>query len=343
MQDFKAKAYIDLSAIIHNAKQIKKACSPAKFCAVVKADAYGHGMVEVAHAIKGLTDYFAVGTVGEGVLLRQSGITNPILCLLPDFDLHRAQFYNLDITIAGYSHAREIARYASESGKRLNVHLAINTGMNRFGVDNFGEINGVLRLINNSNLNLIGAYSHFYNVQSKRCNNEQLKSFLNACTLVKQNYKNALFHISSGGGLAYGDKYKLDMVRVGLMLYGYKSVSCGLKLKRAMTLRGDKFLTRELKSGSSLLYGDFKLGQNEVVKIMPFGYVNGLIGGLNGQLNRCAMNVCAVKNCKSNLLLNNAQRVAKQNSTICYEVLTSVGMNNPRVYFYGDKHENNFG
>lgn len=343
MQDIKARAHIDLGAIIFNARQIKYACLPAKFCAVVKADAYGHGICEVASSICGLVDCFAVCSVQEGVLLRQVGIKNPILCLLPQYDYYRAYFYDLTLSLSSVNDVLFAHEFCKKSGCQLKVQLAINTGMNRFGVNTACEIRKILPFFKCGYLQLTGVYSHFYNVRSKGDNDLQLEQFKKLSADIKGLFPNVTFHISSGGGLAFGECYKLDMVRVGLMLYGYKSVDCKLRLKMAMSLRTDFYCERTLERGNPLLYGNFRLADDRNVKIAPFGYFNGLNTGLNGQLNNCAMNVCAVGSENYGILFDNAYKTAQKTGKTCYEVLISVGMNNPRVYYYGDNYENNCG
>lgn len=342
MQNPQAKAYVNLSALIHNAKILKKACLPARFCAVVKADAYGHGACEVADAIQEFADCFAVCSVEEGVCLRRAGIVKPIICLLPQYDLLRAHFYGLTLSVSHEKEALLISNFCKERGVKMKVHLALNTGMNRFGLDDVAQIGRILPLFKGGRMRLEGVYSHFFNVSKREANDEQLERFNNLRLALKEVEGDAIAHISSGEGLAFGDRYKLDMVRVGLMLYGYDLAGCNLNLARVMSLRADCYCERHIVRGSGLLYGDFVADEDKEVKIMPFGYFNGIYFGLDGQINNCAMNVCAVSKGTS-VLMNDALAVAKRSGKICYDVLTSIGMNNPRIYYYGDAYENNCG
>ena len=335
----KPRAFIDLNAVKNNAKKVKSACKNAKLCAVVKSNAYGHGACEVANAIDKYCDYFAVATVSEGIALRFAGIVKPILCLLPDSDFLRASYYRLTLTVQSESDAQMLADFCLKSKSRIKFHLAVNSGMNRLGISTFSELLNIFNIIENSGADLDGVYSHFYNAKSDRTLQKQFKFFLPFVSAVKQKYKNAIAHISSSGALCKSDKYNLDMVRVGLLIYGYKPVNGTFSLKKAMIVKADCINKRQLKRGQNLLYGNYKVKRNTTAFILPYGYFNGLRTGLDGQLNNSCMNLCAVK--KNGVIVSDAATTARRAKTNCYNVLTAFGNGCKRIYFYGEQNENN--
>lgn len=341
-RDFGVKNLIDLSAIKSNVKEIKKATDKSLFCAVVKADAYGHGICEVANAIQDDCDCFAVSSVFEGVKLRHSGIKKQILCLLPDKDFRRADFYDVTLTAQSEIDVLELENYSKRANANLKYHLAINTGMNRLGINSLDELERIIKISNDGNALFCGAYSHFYNAKSNAAINKQFNKFTVFQSVIKKTYPNAICHVSSSGSLCKSKKYNLDMVRVGLLMYGYKPVNGSFALKRALKVTADSICVRNVKRGENLLYGNYKTSEDKRVKILPYGYSNGLIKGLNGQINRACMNLCAVEN-DVRCIMDDAEYVAKKNHTNVYNVLTAFGGGAQRIYYYGDGYENNSG
>ncbi len=341
-KDIYPKNLIDLSALIYNVKVIKNLLPKSLFCAVVKSDAYGHGICEVSTTIQKYCDFFAVASISEGVKMRIAGINKPILCLLPDNDFYRAHYYNITVTVQSVGECDNLANFCKSNKVKISFHLAINTGMNRLGINSLCELEQIFNIIKDSGAIFCGAYSHFYNLKNKFETNVQFKKFLKFQSVIKQNFQNAICHISSSGGLFKNGKYNLDMVRVGLAMYGYMPVNGTFTFKKVLKTVCSSLCERSLKKGESLLYGGYKNKLNKKVQILPYGYFNGLRRGLNGQLNTACMNLSAVKS-GNGVIMDNAKFTAKQNKTNVYNVLTAFGCGAERVYFYGDKNENNSG
>lgn len=209
-------AIISLKRIRENAKLIQRAAD-SPLIAVVKDDAYGHGGERVALALHGIADAFAVATVDEGVSLRCAGVTEDILVLTPPLDREevlRISSYNLIAPITSFFVLKTALAAAGETP--LRVHIAVNTGMNRYGFQP-RCIAQVLK--KTAGFSVEGVFSHLYAPASEAHLNAQVKLFQEAVERVKEVYPNAKSHLAATGGIFAG--VKSDMVRAGIALYGY--------------------------------------------------------------------------------------------------------------------------
>lgn len=336
-------ALVSVSALKNNAKALKELCYPADFCAVIKANAYGHGLIETARAIENIADEFAVGCVSEGAALRQAGVLNPVLCLIPakKSEFSRAQKYGIKICINDINTLIALKDYAAVHVPPA-FHLAVNSGMNRLGIDGEDQAKAALKIICDFDLPLRGVFSHFYNASDFCACEKQFARFKTVADLFKSEFSGIKTHISSGGGLYYGDIFKLDCVRAGLALYGYgypllkkegvaANENAFLKLKPALKIYAPLIQTRNLNAGESLLYGDYRLESAQTVDILSYGYFYGEQNGINGCLNKTCMNLCAVNENSNGIrvlgekyvcVMSNAQKTALKTGASVYNVLT---------------------
>ena len=193
-----------------------------RLMAVVKANAYGHGLIEVANALYLIADCFAVSCVEEGMRLRLAGIDKQILVLLPCTlnELECAIENHLTLTVENINQIEKIDKVCSRLKKRAKVHIKVNTGMNRLGCE-IEDINNILQYVNKKpNIILDGVFSHLSNPKSKVSVRRAIDKFLLAINAVKVYNKRVTFHISASGGFLRGEYF--DMVRIGILLYGYK-------------------------------------------------------------------------------------------------------------------------
>lgn len=334
------KAYIDLSALRSNALAVKrKLKKTTKFCAVVKADAYGHGAPMVSSAIRGIVDCFAVATAEEGIELRLSGENKEVLVLTRLFkeDVERAVFYNLTPTVCDIAIVDKLERECERQGKNISVHVKVNTGMNRQGVDGLEELDKILRRIaGKKHVKLGGAYSHFAFPQNKKMLLEQQNKFLLANNLVKRYNSKAICHISASGGFLSGVEF--DMVRIGILLYGYLPFSSDkISVKPIMKIYAPVLKSFTLKKGESALYGKRLTKEDLKLSLVRYGYADGLMRK-ETQLefnNRC-MDITAVKGKhgveKLVPVMTDAEMLAKEYNTISYEILTKSALRAEKIY-----------
>lgn len=332
-------AVINLMSLRYNANEIKKSLGcGVKFCAVVKADGYGHGAEAVANALHDIVDCYAVAIVEEGISLRQSGIRKDILVLIPPFksDLERAVRYNLTLAVCDLKTAKDIAREAKKQRVKIKIHVKVNTGMNRQGVRDLNDLDEICDyIVKEGSLVLEGVFSHFSRPENKRSRNNAVDKFLLAINCVKGYNKKIISHISASGGFLSG--VEMDMVRIGIMLYGYTPFKTNkIKLKPVMKLTTPIITVRRFKKGETALYGDKKIKKSGNYALIRFGYADGLFRrNIRGQhANRCMDATLTEKSDKKQnvAVLTDADAVAKKYKTISYEVLCKVGGRAERIY-----------
>ena len=332
-------AEIDLNILRENALKVKNTLPKnTKFCAVVKANAYGHGSVPCANAIYSIADRFAVCLVEEGVELRLGGIDKDILVLIPanNFDIKMAVKYRLTLTVDSLRSAKLIEDESKAQKTVSKVHIKVNTGMNRNGVDSLEEIKRIAEFIENSEyLSLDGVYSHYGMPEDDKILKQATDRFLLAINAVKGYNDKVTAHISASGGFIKGQYF--DMVRIGILLYGYKPFKCDFNVKPVMNIKAPVIGTRKLGIGERALYGDFKTDKPTDIALIRYGYADGLFRkNVSGQFNNRCMDITAVTERKAvgefYTVMENADLLAEKYGTISYEILCSAANRAERVY-----------
>ena len=333
------KAVINLNTIRKNAIKVKeKLNADCKFCAVVKADAYGHGAVKVANALYHLADYFAVATVEEGMELRRSGIDKPvlILCTPVGSDYENVVRFNLTATIDCAQNLTKLFKQCDLQGKRASVHIKFNSGMNRQGVDGIDQLETLIRLFDADNgVDLEGMYSHLAFPQNKNSMMSAVNKFLLANNCVKRYNSKAICHLSASGGFLQGLQF--DMVRIGLLLYGYKPFESDyLSVDKAMRVYAPVLKERTITCGDVALYGDKKANCGLDLTLVRYGYADGLMRSeIEGQFNNRCMDMTALIG-KSNgtfqCVMDDAELLAQRYHTISYEILTKSALKAEKIY-----------
>ena len=344
-------AEIDLGAIRHNVRALKRRARASSLMAVVKADSYGHGAVPVATAaLEAGADALAVVTVEEGAELRRSGITAPILVftdLLPE-KLPLAEEHGLTVTAHTVASARRVAERPG-----LEAHLKVNTGMNRWGVEprEVGEARKIL------GSQLTGVYTHFASADSdEEATRRQLEVF--DAVLAEGAFGGALVHAANSAGTLWHPGSHYDCVRPGVALYGLHPAGdrgdpAEEGLVPAMTLKSYVAGVRRLEPGDGVSYGlTFTAKEPMFAATVPVGYAEGYRRALSGRaealirgrrrplLGRVTMDACvfeadaAVEAGDEVVLLGEqdggritAEELGLLAGTINYEVTTGV---NPR-------------
>ncbi|MBE7087016.1 MAG: alanine racemase [Clostridiales bacterium] len=331
-------AVIDTLQIKSNAMAVKNGLKKGvKFCAVVKADAYGHGAERVANALYKIVDCFAVAIPEEGYALRLSGIDKDILVMTPCFktDVERCLRAGLTLTVCNMKNAKDVIDECNRLRSSVKVHIKVNTGMNRQGVDTMGELNEILSCLSRCKRVVIdGVYSHLGDVASKKSVKTAYNKFLLALSIVKSYNRKATAHLSASGGYLLG--LQLDMVRIGILLYGYKPfVSDKIAIKPVMKVFANVVGGRVLKRGDKALYGDKRANCDQVVTLVRFGYADGLPRKeVEGQFNNRCMDLTAVcgEYAGNYIVMDDATVLAKKYGTIEYEILTKVSQRAEKFY-----------
>ena len=282
-------ARIDLDAIAYNMEQMKRNLKPeTQIMAVIKADGYGHGAVQIAEMLESV-DYiwgFAVATLDEAVVLRTEGIKKPILvlgCVFPDQYL--AMLQN-DIRMNVYTEemAESISQMATREGVTAHMHIKLDTGMGRLGFDISNEsVDAICRISQMSNVNMEGIFTHFAKADEtdKSFTMKQIKDFVWLVNELKE--KNVTFtyeHCANSAAIIDVQEANFDLVRAGISVYGlYPSDEVNsekVKLRPAMVLKSHIAFVKEIAAGVPISYGGTFVSKEKMkVATIPVGYADG--------------------------------------------------------------------
>lgn len=284
-------AEIDVDALLHNFKTVKETAQ-TPICAVVKADAYGHGVDIVAPVLqKAGADFFAVSNIEEAVKLREIGITKPILILgyTPIEYTTQLAIHNISQCVFSLEYAKELSNEAQKHNLKIKIHIKLDTGMSRLGFDcRNDDLNGITDAVTAAKLNgfiLEGVFTHFAvsdrnRAQEDGFTNSQYNRFCKGVNTIKANgLRPQICHCSNSAALCQdGDKH-LNMCRAGIVLYGL-TPSSDLKLpqdfKPVMSFKSVVSQVKQIKAGDTVSYGrTFKAKKNMTVATVSAGYADG--------------------------------------------------------------------
>ena len=277
----RAEANIDLTAIAANVKKLK-ATSGTELMAVVKADAYGHGLVPVAKAaLNAGASWLGVALVEEAHSLRAAGVTAPILAWLvpPGSNYAAAIDANIDLAVSSLDIFKEIVA----TGKRARVHIEVDTGMTRGG---FLEEWSEFLKSDFSKVEVIGVFSHFARADevSEKQNQDQLANFNNAIAdLAAVGVTPKLKHLANSAATLTNQSAAFDLVRTGIAMYGLTpdlenlGTSNSLGLLAAMQVRAKLHLVKKVPANSPVGYGATELTSHDtVLGVVAMGYADGI-------------------------------------------------------------------
>jgi len=366
---FAAWAEINLDALEGNLDTILRlAGGGRKVILVVKADGYGHGGVQVARVAqqKGVA-MLGVATLYEGIELRNAGITLPILILGPSLNEEVADIvsYGLRPTVCDQGFARRFGAACLEQGKDLPVHVEVDTGMGRTGIDYENAESFIEELVTIPGVSIEGLFTHFPDCTSEdvRFSKEQLDRFGRLVErLEAAGIKIAIKHAANSAGVISLPESHLDAVRPGLMAFGLlpAGTSSGMDLRPVMTLKSRIIQLRRFERGRSVGYGrSYTTGRKALLAAVPIGYGHGyswrlsnngvvLVGGkrvpIVGQVSMdiTMVDVSSVEGVKvgEEVVLFGEQgaeritvdEIAAATGTINYEVLCGIGRRVVRVF-----------
>lgn len=293
MDAYRAWADINLDALEQNLVAIRQAVGKqTTIMLVVKADAYGHGAVAIAHhSARAGVEAFGVGTSSEALELRRGGICEPILVLGTIVDEEVTACLHHDIHIGLHSTSRAVAleEAAARQGRLAHVHLNVDTGMGRLGVLPERAIELLRTIRDSEHLQLEGVMTH---LASPRGDSEggmadQTARFEQVLRQARsENLLRGMVHMSNSAGLFSGSVPLYDAVRVGISAYGVvpKDVSWGSELEPVMSLRTRIIFLKDLPAGSTVGYdGTFQLDGTRRIATLPVGYNDGVPWRLSNQ------------------------------------------------------------
>ncbi len=355
---------INIPNILHNIRELKKLLNGnVKFMAVVKADAYGHGAVPVSKAIERKVDYLAVATLPEAIEIKNAGIKAPVLILGEAHpsnarDVVKGGFIQ---TVYTPAFAKALSAAAAGLRKKARVHLKIDTGMGRVGVP-FGKGEDTFKKISRlPNIDIEGIFTHFAGAEeTDEFTSEQLKRFRSFISRIDS--VSYILHAANSAAVLYHRESHLDMVRVGLSMYGLYPPGgrkIGAKLKPALQFKTRVVYLKKVPAGTPLSYGSTYVTKKETsIATLPVGYADGLpralsnkgevlIGGRRHPIvGRVCMDMTLVDAGNSNVRIGDeavligsqgketisADDIGKLADTISYEIICGIGKRVPRIY-----------
>ena len=282
-------AKIDLDAIAYNMEQMKQNIRPeTKVMAVIKADGYGHGAVQIAEMMERWNYIwgFAVATLDEAVVLRTEGIQKPILvlgCVFPDQYMEMLK-HEIRMNIYTEEMAESISRMAAREGKTAYMHIKLDTGMSRLGFGiNEQSAETIKRISKMPNVNMEGIFTHFTKAdeKDKSFTKKQIQEFVWMTERLKE--KNVRFtyeHCSNSAGIIDVPEANFDIVRAGISTYGlYPSEEVdktNVKLKPALALKSHVAFVKEIERGTPVSYGGTFVAKEKMkIATIPVGYADG--------------------------------------------------------------------
>ena len=365
------QAVIDLGALRQNIRELRALLRPdCKFMAIVKANAYGHGMLAVAKAaIQAGAEYLGVAIAEEGIALSNHGIRVPILVLgapMP-YIMEEAIACDLRQSVFSVKDCNALQDVAKRLGRRCKVHIKIDTGMNRIGVR---TVDDLVRLINClkdcPNIEIEGMFTHF--AQSDDLDSSytewQYERFMEFVRIARNMDVSPMLHCcNSGAILKHADRMQLDLVRAGTAMYGYSpALGYGIDsaLKPVLSWKTMVVNVKQLAVGESVSYGRrYTAKVPSVIATLPVGYGDGYRRCMSGKaqvlihgkrvpvvgaicMDQCMVDVTGLTGvCRGDeaILIGcqgedtiNADEMAEWAGTISYEILLSISARVPRKY-----------
>ncbi|HYJ37020.1 MAG TPA: bifunctional UDP-N-acetylmuramoyl-tripeptide:D-alanyl-D-alanine ligase/alanine racemase [Chitinophagaceae bacterium] len=357
---------IDLDALAHNLKQYQKLLNPStKVMAMVKAFAYGSGSYEIANILQfNKVDFLSVAYADEGVELRKAGITIPIMVMNTDENAFPLlSEFILQPVVYSHELLSKLEEFILKEGEeKFPIHIEINSGMNRLGFDP-GQVEDIMKKLNTSLFKVISVFSHFAaseDPQHDAFSRNQSEIFLAACRKIEAGLPYSFMkHIANTAAAERFPQWQLDMVRLGIGLYGIDTFQqSALELQQVSTLRSTIAQIRQVSEGDTISYGRQGIASRvSLIATVRVGYADGYPRSLsngngrmlvNGQLAPIIGAVCMDMTMIDVTDIPSAsegdevivfgkelpvQQVANWASTIPYEILTGVSQRVKRVYF----------
>lgn len=371
-------AEIDLDAVIHNMEAMHGIISEeTKIMAVIKADGYGHGAVEIAGAIDHL-DYlygYAVATVEEGQILRNHGITKPILILGYAFPEQYEEMIKAEIrpTVFTREMAEELSQAAERAGTDCRIHFAVDTGMSRIGYQVTEEsADEIAQLVKLPHIIIEGIFTHFARADEadKAHTFQQLERYGQMISMLKERgIEIPIHHCSNSAGIVEIPEANMDLVRAGITLYGlWPSEEVDkdrIDLQPVLSLLTHVAYVKELEAGREISYGGtYTTAERRRIATIPVGYADGYARGLSNKgevlihgkrvpirgricMDQFMVDVTDIPNVKSGdkVVLIGAdgneritmEEVGNLSGRFNYEFVCDLGKRIPRVFVHGGK------
>lgn len=369
-------AEIDLDKLAHNMREIRRLSKSKDIIAVVKADAYGHGAVDVAPVLlENGADMLAVAIQSEAVELRRSGIECPIMILgfTPPDLIDNLLKYDIEQTVCSYKFASELSEMAVKENKIAKIHIALDTGMGRIGyIPNDESAKEVYNISKLPNIDIVGMFCHFSTAdeKDKTYTYEQIRKYDDFYEKLKaKKVYIKMRHIANSAAIIDMPETHYEAVRPGIIIYGYypsdEVNKEKIDLQPVMTLKTNVVHIKTLPPGEYVSYGrKYQTHRESIIATLPIGYADGYTRYLfekgkvilKGEfapvigkicMDQCMIDVTEIDGVKVGdevILIGEdgdkkftADTIANLIGTISYEVVCMIGKRVPRVYIHKDE------
>jgi len=315
---------IDLDQFVKNIQALKKFAPGKKICLTVKANAYGHGIIPISKAAEEHgVDYLAVAHSQEGAMLREAGITIPILVLgaIHEEQLPDLLKYDLEFTIASAYKAELVAKICKQLNKTAKVHVEVETGMQRTGMRPETALKLIENLANYQGLDLAGVYSHLAisEIADHATSHQQIAAFKDLTAKIKKNHPQVILHMANSGAVLNYPESHLDMLRVGILLFGYgvpATHHLSSNIRPFFSVKGKISFFKTVAANQGVSYGHtYQTAEQTHIVTIPIGYGDGLRRALSN---------------KGSVLIHN-QRYPIVGAVCMDQFMVDIGMNEAHV------------
>ncbi|MEN6318351.1 MAG: alanine racemase [Syntrophaceae bacterium] len=373
-QKYRSWVEVDLDNFEKNWNEMKRLVGPdVKILQVVKADAYGHGAIEISNiALKNGAAVLGVANADEGVQLRVSGIIAPIIILSPSIgsEIEEIIKYNITPSVSDLNFAQELQKKSKKADIRTPIHIEVDTGMGRGGTIHYEAFNMIKEILGFSNITIEGIFTHLSSSETMDGYNDMQWNLFREllAELDEHNIHIPIRHMANSGAILNFPRFHLDMVRPGLMSYGIypgPETKGKAELTPVMCFKTRVVLIKEFPKGYSIGYSRTYITDKPTkIATIPVGYGDGygrilsnlgeaLIRGKrapivgNVSMDMCTIDVSNIDDCRIGdevVLMGrqgneyiSADEVARQVKTISYEVLCALGKRAPRIFLHKGK------
>ena len=358
---------INLDNVVSNIKEIRKIIKDnTKIGAVLKANAYGHGAIELAKVIiEENVDYICVASLNEALEIRKLCKDIPILVMgyVSNENLHLAIRNNITLTIYNTEQAINISNVSSKISKIGKIHIKIDTGFNRLGFKvGEGIVDIIKEIVNLKNIYVEGIFSHLA-LKSLECDCKQFDLFNKVINEIeREGIIIPIKHICDSIGAVVYPEYHMDMVRIGASLYGYNGRKSAMNLKSVLTFKSKIAFIKEIEKGEGVSYDyTFVATKKTKVATIPCGYGDGIPRILSNKgyvtinnqrakiigticMDQCMVDVTHIEDvCEGNEVIFygengiKLEQVANWANTNRNEILSLVSRRVPRIYYKDNK------
>lgn len=274
---------ISKKQLLKNLEEIKKLANGKKICVMIKANAYGHGLSEIAGMLRGRVDFFGVANVNEALEARKVCKSSKILIVGKTFDFETCEKNNISFVIESFSQFSKLVEYVKDKNVKncINIHIKMNSGMNRLGINSVKEFKEIYKLCEKFGICVEGILTHFATADCDSNFYEKQKTFFKKFLNEIPKREMPIVHVGGSATLLQNNDFDFDMIRVGIAIYGYLK-KCNVK--GILQIKSHLIKVFEVRKGDRIGYANgFVAKEDMKIGIVPLGYADGISRNLSNK------------------------------------------------------------